>query len=258
MRAELKRMAAVEMLEVFMKFSKIEKIMLCGILFCLFATSEATSAQAETFTVSPKLSKEEYEQAKKNELAKQAAALSAPNLTVEDRQALLDDFKKRLRLLRQHYLEEQTSFVPFVGQGLINGTFVSTSDVGMPSLLTFTFIDPATGLPVVGPQIGSVLYEVRPDPFNFDLYVPLGRSFDASTNFAFLFTVTGIVTDVRVTPFDLSGNPIIIPGENGLNVAVGDAINLATNVPEPATILLLSTGLAGFAIKVRKRLGRRH
>jgi hypothetical protein len=71
------------------------------------------------------------------------------------------------------------------------------------------------------------------------------------------FTVTGFEPVIRATPFDLAGNQIIIIGVDGFDVAEGDVVNLSTPTPEPTTMLLLGTGLAGVAIKARKKLKSR-
>jgi hypothetical protein len=86
-------------------------------------------------------------------------------------------------------------------------------------MLTFQFIDTTSQLPVSGPEIGSVFYEVNIDPDTPDVFVTLGTSFDASSNFALSFLPVGFEPEVHATPYDLLGNPIIVLDQNGLNVA---------------------------------------
>src|SRR5262245_54127522 len=66
-----------------------------------------------------------------------------------------------ISLAYDEYKEQQKDAgVLVIGQPALSGQFpVSTLLPGTNGLLTFQFIDPATGLPTAGPTIGSVFYE---------------------------------------------------------------------------------------------------
>ena len=180
---------------------------------------------------------------------------------------LTDD--ERFRILRQESIrlfenytefrkQQSTSFVPFIGQAVLADNYpISTLPDGATSILTFVLINPDTGLVVAGPTVGSVLYEVNLDPSTPDLYIQVGTSFDVASNFSLPFTVSGFEPVIRATPFDLAGNQIIIPGVDGFDVAEGDVVNLSTPVPEPTSMVLLGTGLAGISMTMRKKFKSR-
>jgi hypothetical protein len=120
-------------------------------------------------------------------------------------------------------LEEEAIFQLAIGQDFLDGmTPTEILAAGAVSTLTFQFIDPATGVPTIGPSVGSVLYEASPTPAIAGTFAPLGSSHDATNNFPLAFTVTSAEEDIVAIPFDLSGAPIVITGVDGFNVAEGD------------------------------------
>jgi hypothetical protein len=113
----------------------------------------------------------------------------------------------------------------FLGQPALGGMFpIADLSLGDSALLTFQFIDPVNELPIDGPAIGSVLYEINTDPNTPDVFSPIGMSFDAGTHFALPFTMTEFEPDIQAVPFDQLGKPIVLVGQDGFNVAVGSVV----------------------------------
>jgi hypothetical protein len=96
-----------------------------------------------------------------------------------------------------------------------------------------------------------VLYQAKGSP-TAPGFFPIGISTDASSHFGLPYLPTGIEPIIQAIPFDPLGNPLVISGLGGQNVAVGYAINLGIEVPEPATIILGMLGLAG-VVAIRRR-----
>jgi hypothetical protein len=143
-----------------------------------------------------------------------------------------------------------------VGQALFDSQFPVASFVpGTMGELTFEFINTDTlQQQMGGPTIGSVLYELNLDPDGAPVYVPIGASADAASNFALPFTLPGGATWVHAIPYDTSGNPIVFTDIDGVgNVAVGDFINVQP-APEPSSLLLVGWGVLGLAGILRKRM----
>jgi hypothetical protein len=156
--------------------------------------------------------------------------------------------------------EQAGAGVPAIGRPKLGGQSSSLMMApGQSALLTFGFIDPATGLPVAGPATASVLYEEQVNPpditngttFASAPYTPIGSSTDVADGFPVLFTATSSEEDIVAIPFDASGAPIFIQGvvdstDTGEtaaedNVAKGDVVQL--NIPEPTTAVLFGTSL---------------
>jgi hypothetical protein len=127
-----------------------------------------------------------------------------------------------------------------------NGQAVVASVAGSETCtLTLRFIDSSTGLPVTGPPIHSVLYEVNLDPSTPEIFLPLGLSFDAASNFSVPFIVNGFEPLVRVTAFDAL-NHQIVGAADGSQVSTGYVVMIA---PEPSATLLT---LLALAVSVRR------
>jgi hypothetical protein len=137
------------------------------------------------------------------------------------------------------YFDEHSG-VKQIGQPLLNGLFpVGNVGPGVVGLVTFAFIDPQTLQPVMMSDTGAVFYEVKLSPES--PFTELGFSTVAEDNFSLPFEFTvGFEPLIQATPFDTSGNPIIIPGVDGENVAVGFLLDIPRPVPEPSTLLLFS------------------
>jgi hypothetical protein len=140
------------------------------------------------------------------------------------------------------YEDEQKVVTAVIGQDFLNGVFpyLFLSN-GSTAKLTFSFIDPATGLPTTGTSIGSVVYEQSQTPDIPDSFTMVGMSTDATNHFLINYQVGSSEQDIRAIPFDLSGLPISISGVGGENVAVGDVVQLQT-VPEPSALTLTVNG----------------
>ncbi len=143
-------------------------------------------------------------------------------------------------------------------------TLTNQADVNVASLasgahgeLTFRFVDPATGLPVTGPAVGSVRYEaisIVTDTSTLADFTLLGVSNDLLTGFSLPFTAPppvsllestiGFESFIRAIPLDLNGNPITIPGPEDEDAAIGLLANIspANVVPEPSAWIIVCTG----------------
>jgi hypothetical protein len=158
-----------------------------------------------------------------------------------------------LKSLSQEYLSEQSDGgVSIVGQPLIGGSYPTAGLLpGATTTLAFDYVDTATGLPTGGPPISYVLYEASVDPGTPGSFVVLGSSSDAGSNFSLPFTATSLETMIEAIPYDSGGNPIVLTGLGGENVAVGLAMALNPQlVPEPSSWVLAALAgavAAGFA-----------
>jgi hypothetical protein len=154
--------------------------------------------------------------------------------------------------INAYLVQQAAALLPAVGQLLFAGNPVSLFPAGATGLLDFRFIDPATGLPAMGPPIGSVDYQVNVNPAVPGDFVDIGSSSDAATDFAVPFTVQGGTEPVFLaTPFSPSGDAIFIAGTGGSNDARAVAFN--ATVPEPSYVVLAGCASALVAFMRRPR-----
>jgi hypothetical protein len=147
-------------------------------------------------------------------------------------QALIDG-------VMNNFMFEQRGIAVAVGQPLIDGAFpVATVADGAAVALGFGFVDPNTAATTSnGPLVSSVLYEASTDPTTPNALTLIGVSSDAADGFAVSYTLTSFEAAIFAVPMDASGDPIVIAGVDGQNVAVGEAATVAP-VPEPSSLVM--------------------
>ena len=124
--------------------------------------------------------------------------------------------------------------------------FLSFGETGS---LNFHYIDPRSGLPVLGPPTAWVVYEAIRDPDDTDQRSLLGTSFDVTHDFALGYTLTGFEEIVIGTPYDAAGTPIFLSSNDPReNVAPGwFMVFRRFPVPLPGSLPLLVFGVASIA-----------
>jgi hypothetical protein len=139
----------------------------------------------------------------------------AGNLTPQEEKKLIDD------LWKQYKDAQEKNGTPIVGCTSLSGQYPTTFLLpGAPCQLQFQFIDTNTGLPIQGPDVGFVVYQVCLDPNSPNVLQRVGMSADPHTNFAFPVTVNGFEPSYIASPYDRAGHPLVIGGLNHENVAV--------------------------------------
>ncbi len=188
-----------------------------------------------------------------------------------------DEAKKLDKLYYEDYLKQQqgnrlTGSQPYIGQVSASGNYpwasLSKEEAQNGIELTFGFVDPFTGDITAANNIApvaSVLYEVNIDSSTPSLFLPIGSSSDATSNFAINYIIDPSLFKlasepfIQATPLDSSGNPIVFidPVDGTGNVAMG-GITLFANpcsVPEPSsTLSLLALGTIGAASTLKRKL----
>jgi PEP-CTERM motif len=147
--------------------------------------------------------------------------------------------------------------LPSVGQTYMNGSSpVFDYGVGPETLsadLTFSWVDPSTGLPTTGPTVNAVQYYVwNGATVSLDLpsaWTLVGTSGNSASGYEVSYSFPYGENIFLSLPLNSSGQPIVIDGVGGYNDA--ESIVADTVIPEPATLCLL--GLGGLAMLRRRR-----
>jgi len=118
------------------------------------------------------------------------------------------------------------------------------------SLSGFTFVD--VTLPAGTTAIGTDLMSTNPSGLPFQVTLSTGETFIVNTPLRPERGFFGVTSDVAITSIRF----VTVPGpgqSNGIPLVDNFSFGQAAAVPEPATMLLLGTGLAGVAVRARRR-----
>lgn len=130
-----------------------------------------------------------------------------------------------------------------IGQAMIGGQRVSLLPDHSITDLTFRFVSADTGETISQVDINSVLYQKQTNPPTMEpVFEDVGIGTDAGTDFAVPFEVEGFEPLIVAIPLDAGGDPLIVVGPGGWDVAQGIAINIPI---EPAVPVM---GNVGFVV----------
>jgi hypothetical protein len=164
----------------------------------------------------------------------------------------------RSELLKE-YAEQFANRELFVGGIFLNGSpgvysFGSGSGI-LTANFTFSWVNPATGLPTSGPAIASVQYYVWNGvvtSLNLSAWTLVGTSNNSAPGFEFTYSFPAGEHIFLSVPLNSSGQPIFINGVGGYNDAESLVMNTVT--PEPGSLVLFATGALALAPVMRKRI----
>ena len=132
-----------------------------------------------------------------------------------------------------------------------SGFFAPLSQFNSGAVLSgFAFVDVA--LPAGVTAIGTDLMSTNPSGLPFMVTLSNGESFIVNTPDRPARGFFGITSDVAITSIRF----VTVPGpgqSSGIPLVDNFSYGQAAAVPEPATMLLLGTGLAGIAVRARSR-----
>jgi hypothetical protein len=152
-------------------------------------------------------------------------------------------------------IENVAKLVPRIGRAALNGISpIADFATGTTGILTFQFVDPATGTPVTDSDLAEVEYMANIDPATPDVFTELGTSSDSLGNFGLSYTVTGFEPLIQAIPLDALGNSLIFPGSGGDsdNVAPGIVLDIQP-VAEPTSLTMLGMGIVSLGLLLYKR-----
>ena len=142
-------------------------------------------------------------------------------------------------------------------QGIINGTVNAPSNTSLGEIVVSCVGGGTACAPV---NITGTTFDIRitqtvPSAGNAVITSTLSGTIggDASTGTGITFTVTSAT--IGGVTYTIMNNPLaLVPvTTNNGHTSIQATITSTTAVPEPTTMLLLGTGLAGIAARVRKR-----
>lgn len=179
---------------------------------------------------------------------------AATNLTTIDFEGIapnnsVANFATPLTLQGATFSGSPTGMVSVVDDGFFAPLFQFNSGAVLSG---FAFVE--VTLPAGITAIGTDLMSTNPDGLPFQVLLSTGETFVVNTPLRPGRGFFGITTDVAIASIRFTTIPSPTLG-NGIplldNFSFGQAQPAA--VPEPATILLLGTGLAGIAARARRR-----
>jgi hypothetical protein len=157
------------------------------------------------------------------------------------------NFSSPLTIQGATFSGSPTGMVSVVDSGFFAPLFQFNSGAVLSG---FSFVE--VTLPAGITAIGTDLMSTNPDGLAFQVVLATGETFVVNTPLRPERGFFGITTDVAIASIRFTA----IPGANqssGIPLLDNFSFGQAAAVPEPATLLLLGTGLVGIATRARRR-----